>query len=152
MLKSVPHFKRRTVSPHFNSQRTLQEQCPREVGWRQGWRRAIKFARGQWADLLEELCHSTHSSRLGVTRSKDSTCGVQPLDEKDAGTKKTRGGSVQQGEAGQVSRARQAFDRCNTGPWNVGRRWRSCNDADRKSRSREIPPEVMTSKPDTCGA
>ena len=36
--------------------------------------RANKFARGQWADLLEELCHSTHRSRPGVTRSKDSTC------------------------------------------------------------------------------
>ena len=132
----------------------------REVGWRQGWRRASleafglapamllhkpkgvgsigrvelmeranKFARGQWADLLEELCHSTHSSRLGVTRSKDSTCGIQPLDEKDAEQKRCGEVACNRVKQGQVSRARQAltgatlapgFDRCNIGPWNVG--------------------------------
>ena len=39
--------------------------------------RANKFARGQWADLVE-LCRSILRSRPGVTRSKDSTNGVQP--------------------------------------------------------------------------
>ena len=111
-VEERPSFQAETVSPQFDSH--IAGAVPSEVGWRQGWRRASlesvrprtcnvvaqnqmgrigrvelveranKFARGQWADVLEELCHSTHSSRPGVTRSMDSTCGVQPLDEKDA--------------------------------------------------------------------
>ena len=82
--------------------------------------RANKFARGQWADLLEELCHYTHSSRPAVTRSKDSTCGVEDLGEKDAEQKKTWRGSVQSGEAGPGIASATGLDRCSTGPRNVG--------------------------------
>ena len=71
--------------------------------------RANKFARGQWADLLEELCHYTHSSRPGVTRSKDSTCGVQDLDEIDAEQKRRGEAACNRVKQGQVSRARRAL-------------------------------------------
>ena len=122
MLKSVPHFMRRRFRHSLLV--VLQERCRAKlvgdrVGEERAWKafgfapamllhrpegvssigrvelmeRANKFARGQWADLLEELCHPIHS-RLGATRSEDSTRGVQPLDEQDVEQKKTRGPRV----------------------------------------------------------
>ena len=145
MLKSVPHFMRGRF--RHNLTVTLQEVSP-EVGWRHGRRRLLhkpkgvgsiggvklleranKFARGQWADLLEELCQSTCSSRLGVTRSKDST--------------QSRGeAACNRVKQGQASRARQAL----TGATLALGTLETLAEL-QQEQVREIPPEVMASNP-----
>ena len=113
MLKSVPHFMR------------LLE-------------RANKFARGQWANLLEELCQSTCSSRIWLIRSKDST--------QDAEQKRRGEAACNRVKQGQVSRTRQAFPGATLALGTL----ETLAELQRRrpqEQVREIPPEVMASNP-----
>ena len=88
----------------------------------------------------------THRSRPGVTRSKDSTNGVQPRDETDAEQKTRKEAVYSRVKQGQVSRARQAL----TGAAVAPRTLETLAELQRRrpqERVREIPPEVMASYP-----
>ena len=100
--------------------------------------RAHKFARGQWADLLEELCQSTCSNRIGVIRSKDST--------QDAEQKRRGEAACNRVKQGQVSRARQALTGATLAPGTL----ETLAELQRRrpqEQVREIPPEVMACNP-----
>ena len=123
MLKSVPHFMRGRFRHNLTvtlQERCRAKLVGDRVGEERAWKafglapamllhkpkgvgsigrvelleRANKFARGQWADLLEELCQSTCSSRIGVIRSKDSTQDAEQKSRGEAACNRVKQGQV----------------------------------------------------------